>query len=1145
MQKHHKHGALYSASDLVGWLGCRHRTSLDLKRLNGWDGETTPPDEAAQLVQRYGIRHEHDYLDELRRRGLQICEITQDDDLDAQVRATREAMAQGFDVIYQAALLQPPFVGYADFLIRVVGASKLGDYHYELADTKLAKSNQAKFLIQLGLYADLLTAEQGLLPTHLHVVLGKLTERDRQIRGLPAGTDNVAQLKTQDCIYYVRSVCAEFLKFVRDAPHTEALPVAACDLCRWRTHCENGWAKADHVCLVANIRRSQVDRLREAGISTMRQLGSRQPISEPGFSRIKGIDGVVLDKLQRQAALQTDPRDAQGKLSIYRIPPDQVVPPRGFALLPIPDPADLYFDMEGFPHEPGGLEYLFGVGWRSNKAPDGFAFKPFWAHNHAEEKRAFEDFMDFVRSHLERHPKAHIYHYAAYERSAIERLSSVHDTRTEFRDQLFRDGRLVDLYRVLRGALLLALPSYSIKKVEQYYRPVRAGNVVDAGQSIVKYEAARLASQQTERDAILRDIEAYNRDDVESTRQLHEWLEQLRPSDCARPLQSTPEPDKPAAPSARTDAEQRELAAKSRLAEWAARNPSERGPLSELLSQILGFYWRCSLPGWWRHYRRLELDADDLLEDLDCLAGLEQEGTRTAEKRSYLYRYRVPVQESKIATGATVACLTDGLTVSNFEYDEAGRYATFTRSRSAAAPPRKVDLCTSERFDESVKLTAIYGFIDDVCTEDRQSTARELILTRSFPRVTGINWGAPLMPAGRLSRDEEFTQVLSVAMGLDHSHLVIQGPPGTGKTTIAAKLIAALLRDGTKVAVTSNSHAAINNLLTAAWARVSESRPDARAAVVNSDSERADGIEVVSPPEVTNERFDLVGGTAWLWSREAQREKWDYLFVDEASQVSLADVLAAGSAARNIILLGDQMQLPQPSEGIHPGNSGLSVLEFLLDGHQTVPTNRGIFLGTTYRMHPALCEPISAAVYDGRLKADASCDRQSLLVDHPEDDAIQSTGVVWIPVSHENRSQSAPEEVVRIETLYRTLLKQRWRDNRGVENNMTPQDVLVLAPYNAQVRTLRSTLGADARVGTVDKFQGQEAAVSIISMTSSDSDSMPRGLDFLFSVNRLNVAITRARCVAFIVGSPKLKTPHCSAISDLQRASFFNFLVSH
>lgn len=390
---------LYSASDLVAFMGCRHRSNLDLRKLEGWDVERVEADAASRLVQDYGNRHERAYLDVLRHRGLRIAEIDTQASLPERVDATRAAMAEGVDAIFQATLLRAPFVGHADFLLRVPGASRLGDFHYEVADTKLAKSNRAKFMVQLCFYADLLEGEQGLMPGQLHVVLGQLDERERAKRGLAAGQDHVAKLSTTDYIHHVRAIQEEFLAFMADPVATAPSPVPACGHCGWRDHCQQHWQTGDHLSAVAGIRADQIGKLESAGVATVHALAGHA-------GDVKGINRHTLQRLKQQAELQCRPLDGQGQRRLaLREPP----PPRrgtqgllqwGLGLLPEPDAGDLYFDMEGFSHEPGGLEYLFGVGHLDGGDRQRWTFRAFWAHDRAQEKQAFEAFMDFVQAHL-------------------------------------------------------------------------------------------------------------------------------------------------------------------------------------------------------------------------------------------------------------------------------------------------------------------------------------------------------------------------------------------------------------------------------------------------------------------------------------------------------------------------------------------------------------------------------------------------------------------------------------------------------------------------------------------------------------------------------------------------------------------------
>jgi len=1127
-----KEEIVYSASDLVAYIGCKYRTTLDLRKLAGWEQRRTEVDAASKLVQEYGNRHELAYLNQLKQNGLHIVEIDKSASVEAQLAATRNAMKEGVDVIFQATLFQKPFLGYADFLLRKEGKSKFGDYHYEVADTKLAKSNKAKFVVQLCLYADLLAAEQGRLPEYLHVILGTLDAAGRERRGLTEGDENVVKLRTMNYIHYVRNICSGFLAYTSEKEMAFPRPVAGCKQCGWREHCENHWKEIDHLSLVANTSTSQIAKLEHASVPTMHALARFE-------GEISNMGRDVLSKLKRQSALQCSPTDEQGRLR-YEFLPQSQIKITGFGLLPESSVGDLYFDMEGFPHEIGGLEYLFGVGYFEWGDTARWTFKPFWAHNRAQEKQAFEDFMDFVECRLNEFPDAHIYHYAPYERTAIKNLSSLHNTRASLRDRILREGRLVDLYMVVKSGLLLALPSYSIKKVEAYYRGERHGEVANAGDSIVQYEAYRVADDPQLKRKLLGDIESYNRDDVESTQQLHVWLEGLRPAETQRPPVKLENDEKES--NTLNEREARETIAKDALAKWVESQPGSDQPaaahLAGILGELLGFYWRCQLPTFWRIYERENAEEYELLDDKECLALLTSTGKTWQEGKSVYYEYNVPPQESMLYSGAGAACLTDGEPVSNFKWDQEGGLVTFSRGKNRQVPPEVLTIFANEIIPTDNKLDAIFRFVYNLCSNKTEPSALLGLLGRKLPAINGVTSGDAIVS------DYSLNSIVQAIERMNGSHLVIQGPPGTGKTTTASKVIAALLAKGKRVGITSNSHSAINNLMKAAWNRVGETGAIVTAVVAKRDDGLPAGIRVIESKFLDSSKHNLAGGTTWMFCRPAQHHKWDYLFVDEASQVSLADVVAAGQCAHNIVLLGDQMQLPQPIQGIHPGDSGLSALDYLMQDRATVPPENGLFLGETYRMHSDVCHVISEGIYDGRLVSAAPCDRQRLVLNADADCAIKPTGIIWVPLSHKNNSQSSIEEANRIKAMYDSLRQQSWINKNGVSAQLTAEDILVVAPYNAQVRLLQKVLGANARIGTVDKFQGQEAAVAILSMTSSDAENMPRGVDFLFSKNRLNVAVSRAKCLAVIVASPSLKNADCGKIEDIPLLNFYSMLTS-
>jgi superfamily I DNA and/or RNA helicase len=243
-------------------------------------------------------------------------------------------------------------------------------------------------------------------------------------------------------------------------------------------------------------------------------------------------------------------------------------------------------------------------------------------------------------------------------------------------------------------------------------------------------------------------------------------------------------------------------------------------------------------------------------------------------------------------------------------------------------------------------------------------------------------------------------------------------------------------------------------------------------------------------------------------------------------------------AAKNLVVLGDQMQLSQPMQGVHPGESGTSILDYYFQDHATIPDEQGIFLPTTYRMRPEICGFISNAFYEGRLKHEECTLDRSIRFEHHPKLLQRSAGITFIPVEHTGNTYESEEEVLVVREIIEDLLGQPFEENGKVTRPISEADILVVAPFNLQVRRLKAAL-ARIRVGTVDKFQGQQAPVVIFSMTASEGDASPRGIEFLFDRNRLNVAISRAQVLAIIAASPKLEITRCSRLEQMQLVNLF------
>ena len=1124
MQRHDD-SILYSASDLVAFLACEHATTLSLQHL------VTPlpkaeDDASAELIKAKGMEHEVAVLAELDKPGLRVTKFAADLPPAVAVPQTVAAMRAGVDVIYQGALASPPRFGRTDFLRRVALPSRLGDWSYEVVDTKLARSNKAKFAIQLAFYSELVADVQGVQPERMHVKLGNGEE---------------VSLRVADYAHYLEGARARFVDFVAAPPTTYPDKSGACPQCPWRDLCRDRWEADDHLNRVAGIVDTQIRRLQDAGITTLTQLAAL-----PTGTNVPRLQAPMRDKLQRQAALQLARRTGGPEVEILPVDPEGV---RGFHRLPPPDAGDIFFDMEGDPLEDEGLEYLFGV--RYDEGGE-WVFRAFWAHDREQERKAFEDFIDFALARLQRYPDMHVYHYAHYEPHALKELMGRHGTREVELDVLLRGEKFVDLYKVVREGLRTSERGLSIKDLEVFYMEAREGDVKDAGASIVHYEAWRAMGDAQE----LERIRAYNDDDCRSTQLLRDWLLGLRPANLAWFTGSHPDADgKPGADKQKGSAsdnvrEIEETVARYReaLLQGMPAGDEERSAEQRargLLAELVAFHRREDKPAYWAVYARRDCTDDELEDDLECLGGLVRTQTPPArEARSWLREYTFPEQETKLRAGdACTRCDTSERVGSIAVLDTTARRVVI---KSTKELPDRLSIGPTGPVENKALRKAVWRLADAVVTgnEHRYRAARGF-LRREPPRLAGWSAGQAIVPGdGDLA-----AEALRATLALDDSHLFIQGPPGAGKTTIGSMLIVALLRAGKTVGVTSNSHKVIHNLLHAVEKRaVAEGvRIDGVKKSSGEESEFAGSMigNAGTNDEVKASNAQLVAGTAWLFADPGFDQGFDYIFVDEAGQVSLANLMAVGTATRNLVLLGDHMQLGQPIQGKHPGHSGESALEYLLDGRSTVPRDRGIFLPTSYRMHEDVCRFISAAVYDGRLFADPANQERRLDLNGDAHPALRPTGIRFHAVEHEGCKQRSPREAEVITELVASLRRQHWVDKDGVRRPIDVEDILVVAPYNAQVNLLREVLPEGARVGTIDKFQGQEAPVVLISMATSSGADLPRNLEFLYDRNRLNVAVSRAQCLAVVVASPALLRVHCNTPEQIALVNTLCWLESY
>jgi uncharacterized protein len=1083
---------LFSPSDLANFVACEHLTHLDLAVALGEARRSSFGNAYADLIKRKGEEHERRFLDALRSGGHVVTEVAlgEDRDFAAAAKATAEAMHAGAEYIYQAVLVADGWRGIADFLERIDRPSALGPWSYAVLDTKLARHPRPEHALQLCFYSQALGRIQRLEPEIAYVVLG---------------TSERIPIRLRDVSAYYRRLQRRFETAVTDRPQTAPYPCDHCSLCDFQSVCEDRWEREDHLARVAGIRHDQVNRLVATGITTLATL------AEAGSGiRIPKMPPPTFEGLRGQAALQLE-RQRSGKIGWRELP---VESGRGLAALPPRSRGDTILDLEGHPFfEPArGLDFLFGLLTLEAGNPH---YEAFWAHDRDGERRALEGFVDRIHARLADYPDLHVYHFGAFEPSAVKRLMGEYGTRESEVDDLLRRKTFVDLHTVLRQALRAGVPSYSLKELEVLFEFTRSAAVKSGMQAILNYEEWLRTSD----DGLLHRIAAYNEEDCRATLALLNWLHGLRPPDLP-----WPEP-----PPARTVSEEaaEALEVRQSLREELLEG-AEPATSRWLAGELLEYHRREARPAWWWYFERLGMTPEELVDDSESIGCLEPEPQVAPEprKRSLVHTLRFPPQDHKLGPGSADDPATGKSAGEVLEIDDATGTLRLLRGPKFTALPLPRALIAGGPYDDRQQREAVFRVAESIRRGDARYPTLRAILDRERPRILGLAPGARLQTT-------DVADMKGLALGLAGSYLFVQGPPGTGKTWTGARLVVHLLANGKRVGIAAQSHKAIHNLLdeieTVAHGDGVTFRGLKKSTGGNPESEY-EGEFIKSEADVSRvvragPHIQLLAGTAWLFARSELDAQLDCLVIDEAGQVSLADALAMGTSARNLILLGDPLQLAQVSQGGHPKGTGASVLEHLLGEAPTIPEDRGVFLERSFRMRPDVCAFISEIVYAGRLHSDETATRRATSF---------GTGIRFLPVEHHGNRSSSDEEVARIGTLIDDMLRGSFTDVDGTARRLREQDFMVVAPYNAQVRRLRGGLPGGVRVGTVDKFQGQEAPIVFFSMATSSGEDVPRNLAFLFSRNRLNVAISRAQCLALLACSPRLLEARCHSIQEME-----------
>lgn len=1145
-----------SASDLKKASECEFAFLRELDVKLGRDTLFEPiADPMLERAGRLGDEHEHRVLGAYRERfGAGVVEIERPDLRDADqvaaaVAATREAFETGAPLVFQATFVDDGFVGFADFIVRQP------DGRYLVQDSKLARRARVTALLQLAAYAAQLDRLGIPRADTVELLLGD-------------GTTSSHRLDDIEPVYRLRRARLEQIVAERvadDGPVAWGDPRytldGRCPTCDLEVQAHRD------VLLVAGLRTTQRTALFDAGVDTIDGLAASE-------GPVPGILDATIENLRIQARLQLEAEAAERTEDAAgtRSPDDPPLPPpvvvrdaASLAAIPEPDAGDLFFDFEGDPlYTEGaandwGLDYLFGMVDTQER------FTPLWAHSFAEERVALEQFLALVAARRAAHPNMHIYHYASYERTHLLTIAARHGVGEAAVDQLLADGVLVDLYPIVKRAVRVGSRSYSIKKLEPLYMgtELREAEVKSGGDSILEYVRARELLATGELDPatglagaaaaqhVLDDLADYNRYDCVSTLRLRDWLLAIARAHGVEPVPESLLVE--AAKAAGKVYEASPLAVELQRLAGPPDDPERDADHTALAlaAAAIDYHDREAKSFWWGHFFRVEQpieaweDHRDVLVVDPALSAMAQrwyrEDQHRTDRRELLLRGRV-APGSRFGVGAELFVLYD-----------------------SPAPFPREGLRPGSRTPNSVRVLEVLD--DGLLVEERSvagSTWAELpmAVVPGTPPPAGrqkdaiLEWAQELSSAypfawpenpaidvlrrtpprtrsdaglALLADHDYVPAVIASLLALDDSYLAVQGPPGTGKTYVASHTIADLVtRHRWRIGVVAQSHAVVENVLDSVVR--AGLAPDLVAKAPKDAREPGDHAYTIITKDGVAEYTAahaasgfVVGGTAWDFANadRVPRRSLDLLVIDEAGQFSLAATIASSVAARNLLLLGDPQQLPQVSQGNHPEPVDESALGWVADGHDVLPPEFGYFLAESRRMHPAVAEPVSHLSYDGELHSHPVATLRSLEGIEP--------GLVPVPVLHAGNATASPEEAAVVVELVGELLGRAWVDATDAATIARPlgqRDLIVVTPYNAQLSLVRAALDEagypDVPVGTVDKFQGQEAAVAIVTLAASSAAAAPRGIEFLLLQNRLNVAISRAKWAAYLVYSPGL-----------------------
>ena len=1035
------------------------------------------------------------------------------------VNESKELIKNKIDVIVQPELRRDNFIGRADFLI-FDNDSEL----FEVMDAKLARQIKPEFLLQVCGYSWMLEEYQKDIPKHGWFFLGN---------------EKVEKFKIHEYYKFFLDLKNEFIDAI-DSYKLDDFPKPR----KWESFEEYSdaanlyWKKNRSLELIADISSRQIDILEKNNYQTIEEVSKIKDVS------IQKLNSKSLDKLQRQAYAQVISNDEQthvelrdGDESIHYL----------HSLLPPENPGDIYFDLEGYPfydiRSEYTMEYLYGVAYKDDNGDTIFK-DDLWADNEFEEKEIFIKFVTWVEDRIKLYPNLKIYHYAHYEKTSLLKSAQKFGVHEIEIDNWIREGRLVDLYKVVRKSFIVGKDSYSLKRIEEiagYKRELDLNSGIDSIYYFERYLATR---DQEIKDQIL----MYNKDDCVATEFVCNWLRSKKLEYDYNFTYIEPERGHPT---------ERDIEISDIEKKVVNLNlDTIPADVTNFISSMSGYYRREEKVDWQEFFELLNMPVEEKVYSPTAFGLLSLMKQPEMFDNKYVLTYQCLDETfKKIKPGDTIILVLP-------QGNEHEKYQLYAEIKNIKYNPLILEielgnagwnrLQTSSEESE-INLNIAEAFLNPVARENvwispyksLLSICESLIENKKLsPLISKLLMNEPNEVIKTYENEENIVQkIYKITSNLDNSFLAIQGPPGTGKSTTIGEVVSKLHKDGNRIGIVGPSYKSTLNLVKKIIPHL-DLGVDVNFIIGSSYKDIVEEIETLdNVKKISGKKQDDSGLIATFVNaicKEDYIKYFDYIVIDEVGQVPLVTTIATTKSTNNLILVGDPNQLPQVRNGSHPNNNGYSTLEYLIGDNITIPQDRGLFLDTTFRMHPDVNAFISRYFYDDKLETHAITTSRTLKQQGID---LKNTGIEFIAVDHVGNTQESQEEIEVVKNLVDNLLMSKIIEN-NVERDIKIEDILIVSPYNLQVYELGKKLGERFRIGTVDKFQGQEAPIVIVSLAASNYEEAPRGIDFILNFNRMNVAISRSQCLSIVVGSPHLTHLHYQSLNSIKLTNFHRTLMS-